>query len=131
MKGRRTRLAWAFGVLALALAGCGARERMARVAPVLPQTQSEWVELTPAPIEIEGELVTPTCSGAPGTDPAFRFWARRGSADGVVVFFDGGGACWDGASCARARRASDNGDWGDALYKAELLPSDDPRRMES
>ncbi len=123
------RTIWA--VLTFALAGCGGeRAAPARVAPALPQSESAWIELTPQPVEIDGQLVTPTCSGAPGTDPAFRFWARRGGGDGLVVYFDGGGACWDGASCAQARRASDAGDWGEALYKAELLPGDDPRGME-
>jgi len=124
-------LRWVLGVFALALAACGgAGDPGGRVAPALPQTESAWVELAPQPVEIDGQTVTATCSGAPGTDPAFRFWARRGSGEGLVVYFDGGGACWDGASCARARRASDAGEWGEALYKAELLPSDDPRAMQ-
>lgn len=93
------------------------------------QLSEEWTEITPPPIEIDGELFTPTCSGAPGADPAFRFWAKRGRGDGLVVFFDGGGACWDNATCLRAglRDTPRDANW---LYKAELLPTDDPRRLQ-
>src|SRR5688572_1026949 len=109
---------------AIALAACSAAGKEPVAAPLQP-APSGWVELTPQPTEIEGRLVTPTCSDAPGADTAFRFWARRGASNNVVVFFDGGGACWDDVTCAIPRLAAHGRD-SDGLYKAELLPSDDP-----
>ncbi len=112
---------------ALALSSCGAAGAT-HVADPLPRAASDWVELTLQPIEIDGRTITPTCSHAPGADPAFRFWARRGVSERLVVYFDGGGACWDDTTCAVPRLASAS-DPNDGFYKAELIASDDPRRM--
>jgi hypothetical protein len=117
----------------LALAACGGtnapvRERVAPVAAPLPQASHDWVELAPQAIEIDGRLIEPTCSGAPGSDPAYRFWARRGTVNALVIFFDGGGACWDDVTCAVPMLAHEEGR-GEGFYKAELMPGDDPRRM--
>jgi hypothetical protein len=124
--------AWVFACLA-ALAACGGsaapqRETIRLVAAPLPQATHEWVELTPQPIEIDGRTYDPTCSGAPESNPAYRFWARRGTEDGLVVYFDGGGACWDDVTCAVPMLAREGGR-SEGFYKAELLPTDDPRRM--
>ena len=108
----------------LALAACSTPENGApqRVA------SDEWRQITPAPVRIAGTLFTPTCSQAPGADPAYRFWFRQGAGDGLVVYFDGGGACWDDVTCAVPRRSSDPRE-ADGLYKSELLASDDPAHM--
>jgi len=117
----------------LALGACGGtstpqRERVTLVAAPLPQASHDWVELTPQPIEIDGRLIEPTCSGAPGADPAFRFWARRGTVNALVVYFDGGGACWDDVTCAVPMLAHEGGR-SEGFYKAELSPGDNPQRM--
>jgi len=52
-----------------------------------------WVEITPQPMRIGGRMFDPTCSHAPGADPAYSFWARQGTSDNLIIFFDGGGAC--------------------------------------
>lgn len=116
--------------LVLALGGCSAAGEQihAPVAEPLPPAPGGWVELSPQPVEIDGRLITPTCSNAPGADPAFRFWARRGASDNLVVFFDGGGACWDDVTCAIPRLAIHGSD-SDGLYKAELLASDNPNAL--
>lgn len=118
-------------VLALALAACGSTATQANtaqlVAAPLPRMASGWTELTPQPIEVDGRIIAPTCSDAPGTEAAYRFWAKRGTGDGLVVFFDGGGACWDDVTCAVPRRAANP--QGDGFYKAELMPDDNPARM--
>ena len=107
---------------ALVLSGCGAAR-----AEAPPETQSEWVQVTPEPTRLDGRLYEATCSQAPGSDPAYRFWFRRGPANGQVVFFDGGGACWDDVTCAIPRRPEAERD-DDGFYKAELIPGDDPNR---
>lgn len=122
---------WLFLLAALALSSCGATVATTTVQPVaapLAVAPSGWVELTPRPIEIDGHTITPTCSHAPGADPAFSFWVKRGSADGLVIFFDGGGACWDDVTCAGPRLAHHTND-DDGFYKAELIPADDPNTM--
>ncbi len=113
------------GLAALALAVCSARAGADDLAARSP----EWVEVAPDAVRIDGELFTPTCSGASETDPTYRFWYRQGRGDGLVVFFDGGGACWDDVTCAVPRRAGDRND-DDGLYKAELLPGDNPNTMQ-
>jgi hypothetical protein len=117
----------------LALGACGGagvpeRERVAHVAAPLSTASNEWTEFTPQAVEIDGQTFDPTCSGAPDSDPAFKFWARRGTVNRLVVYFDGGGACWDDVTCAVPMRATDRGR-SEGFYKAELLPTDDPRRM--
>ena len=62
---------------------------------------SEWIkyENLAQVIGADGKEHSATCSGFPGTDPSFSFWARRGTSKNLVVFFEGGGACWDGLTC--------------------------------
>lgn len=50
-------------------------------------------------IGADGKLHQARCSGFPGTDPRFSFWAKRGKSKNVMVFFEGGGACWDNLTC--------------------------------
>lgn len=107
----------------LALGGCSAAR-----ADAPAEAQNGWVQITPEPTRLDGRLYEATCSHAAGTDPAYRFWFRRGTADGLVVFFDGGGACWDDVTCAIPRRREAERD-DDGFYKAELIPTDDPNRF--
>jgi len=95
-----------------------------------------WVRIVPEPVMVDGHLYTPTCSNAPGTTPTFSYFYRKGPADGLIVFFNGGGSCWNDATCSKPRLAGDrasfpgqdNKDAAD-VYKAELLPDDGPSHM--
>lgn len=95
----------AMGVSVLSACGGGGDDSPApapapdRVAPALPASPTDWIKLTPRDTLIDGVSVHPTCSNAAGTDPTYHFYARRGSGQGLMVFFGGGGACWDDASC--------------------------------
>ena len=62
---------------------------------------SDWQKIeNPGPvIGADGKPHTATCSGYPGTDPKFSFWAKRGKSKNTVVYFEGGGACWDSLTC--------------------------------
>jgi hypothetical protein len=48
---------------------------------------------------IDGRSHVARCSGYPGTDDRFRFWTRKGKSRNLVVYFEGGGACWDSLTC--------------------------------
>jgi hypothetical protein len=96
-----------------------------------------WMRIVPKPVTINGRRYAPTCSGAPGTTTStYSYDYRKGTGDGLVVFFNGGGACWNDATCSKPRLAGDRAffsgkDDQDAVgvYKAELLPGDGPSRM--
>ncbi|MBX3430099.1 MAG: hypothetical protein KF779_11025 [Hyphomonadaceae bacterium] len=117
--------AW-LAIAALALASGGVAHADAPGETALQPTA--WVQITPAPVRLDGRLYEATCSHAAGTDPAYRFWFHRGTSDGLVIFFDGGGACWDDVTCAIPRRREAERD-DDGFYKAELIPADNPNRF--
>ncbi len=50
-------------------------------------------EFTPDP------TLTPSCSNCPGTNPDYAFFVKRGDPTKLMVFFMGGGACWDITNC--------------------------------
>jgi Pectinacetylesterase len=60
-----------------------------------------WRRITnPGPaLGLDGQMHQARCSGFPGTDPTFSFWAKRGKSKNLVVYFEGGGACWDNLTC--------------------------------
>ncbi|MBZ8143479.1 hypothetical protein CLD22_26965, partial [Rubrivivax gelatinosus] len=62
---------------------------------------ADWQRIdAPPPVTgLDGRSHAATCSGYPGTDATFRFWTRAGRSDKLVVFFEGGGACWDDLTC--------------------------------
>src|SRR5690606_2076021 len=102
---------WAICVLTGLLAACAGRVSEARASPEpLAAVAGEWVEIAPAPARIEGRLIEATCADYPGADPAYKFWARRGTENRLVVYFDGGGACWDDVTCAVPRLAGSRGE---------------------
>ena len=120
-------------VPALVVAGiCGSSlPGLAALATPLPV--GEWVQITPKPTRVDGHLYKPTCSAAPGTDPTYSFWFQQGSGDGLMVFFNGGGACWSDGTCDKPRLAGSQamfaGDQAASVYKSELLPGDGPTKM--
>lgn len=119
---------------ALTLFAHGSAPQAAFASPASANVTGEWTRIDAKPVRIKGRLFTPTCSGAPGADPAFAFWFQKGSADGLMVFFQGGGACWNDATCSQPRLAGDHAlfkekDGDKSLYEAELLPDVDPSRM--
>ena len=88
---------WRHSVTVVACALVAAQVWAAK--PVVPA--SEWTKyenLAPV-IGADGKTHEATCSGFPGTDPKFSFWAKQGTSKDLVVFFEGGGACWDNLTC--------------------------------
>ena len=77
---------------------------LAMAAPFVlahPSAPPTWQRIdSPAPaVGLDGKLHKAQCSGYPGTDSSFRFWARKGKSKNLVVYFEGGGACWDNLTC--------------------------------
>jgi len=67
-----------------------------------PSTVGEsWQKYTPSAAVrgADGRMHGATCSGYPGTDKTYSFWAKKGKSANLVVYFEGGGACWDDFTC--------------------------------
>ena len=63
--------------------------------PFLPNIDQTWTEIIPEPTQFMGRNLSPTCIGLPGTDSEYSFFVKGGTVNNLVVFFDGGGACWE------------------------------------
>jgi len=65
--------------------------------PFLPNIPTGWSEVSPDPGFTYGdEQLTPSCSCS---ECDYRFFVRKGTVNKVLVFFNGGGACWDAMNC--------------------------------
>jgi len=70
-------------------------------ATAKPAVEGPWTvheDLAPV-MGADGKTYSATCSGFPGTDPEFRFWSKKGASKDLVIYFEGGGACWDNLTC--------------------------------
>lgn len=122
---------------AVVLAGhFAAAEERTSAPPAASGAGDGWVRIVPKPVTIKGRRYIPTCSDAPGTTPTFSYFYRKGTADGLAVFFNGGGACWNDGTCSKPRLAGDRAFFSGkhdqnavGVYKAELLPGDGPSQM--
>ncbi len=57
------------------------------------------VEAAASVTGIDGAGHSASCTGYPGTDPSYHFYTRKGRTRNLVVYFEGGGACWDSDTC--------------------------------
>jgi len=66
-------------------------------ALVSPRVSTEWTMITPnAEVPYQGETLEPICSkGTP-----WVFFVKRGSVNKTLMYYQGGGACWDYTSCS-------------------------------
>ncbi len=67
-----------------------------------PSADAGWTKIANPPpvVGADGAVHAARCSGLPGTDSSYSFWTRRGSSRNVVVYFEGGGGCWDSLTCS-------------------------------
>jgi hypothetical protein len=77
----------------------GALALAAAAAPAM--AGAGWERVVPASVitGVDGKTYAPQCTGYPGTDNQFSFWVQRTASRNVLVYFEGGGACWDNLTC--------------------------------
>ena len=67
-----------------------------KAAIVSPAVPEEFTEVVPDElVAYRDELLDPICSA--GTP--WSFWVRRGTVNKLLVYYQGGGACWSGLTC--------------------------------
>ncbi|WP_088279696.1 pectin acetylesterase-family hydrolase [Ideonella sp. A 288] len=115
------------GLAALALAMAAAPSW----ADKKPEVPAGWQKLENLPPVrgLDGKPHTAACSGFPGTNDAFRFWARNGKSKKLVVYFEGGGACWDSLTCTFPIGAG-LPDAVPQFFMPAVPPADDPSRYD-
>jgi len=82
------------GLLAELGAAVGAAKDVATIAKSI--SDDEFTEIVPARfVEYADRTLEPTC--ADGAE--WSFWVKRGSVNKVVMYYQGGGACWNYGTC--------------------------------
>ncbi len=66
------------------------------VSPLLDDTAFQPISPV-GPIEYEGRTLEPRCGF--DDDPDYHFFVKRGSVNKVVMYYQGGGACWENLTC--------------------------------
>jgi hypothetical protein len=82
------------GLIALVGVGCEYEN-----LPDIPKTWTEvkWADVYP---DFTYDGLSPSCAACPGDyNPEFSFFVKGGSTNKLVVYFQGGGACWDSVTC--------------------------------
>ena len=70
--------------------------------PFIPDISENWTPIYPADLypDFEFEGLSPACSNGIGTESdEFFFFVKAGNVNNLVVYFQGGGACWDPLTC--------------------------------
>jgi hypothetical protein len=84
---------------------------------VSPNVSTDFAMISPpAEVQYQGKTLTPICSrGTP-----WVYFVRRGTVNKLLVYYQGGGACWDYATCEAIR-----------TFKDSAGPSDNPANARS
>lgn len=110
---------------ALVLAACAG----AGLLPAAQAEQSSWKKVRPSsPVfGLDGHSHTASCSAYPGTDASYAFWARKGKLRNLVVYFEGGGACWNDLTCSFP---GDGSGLGDGFYTPAIAAGASPAGLD-
>jgi hypothetical protein len=86
-----------------------------RYKPILPDIPKTWTEVDPEEVypDFTYNGLEPACASCPPTmdpttgevtmyDPKFTFFVKGGKINNLVIYFQGGGACWDSMNCLYA-----------------------------
>jgi hypothetical protein len=122
MVGRERRVRVVLGVALVAavvgLGGCTGGDPPERArAPAGPGRSPSTSAVATAPPGV-WERVEPGGRTRCARGGRFAFWGRMGAPDRLLVFFEGGGGCWDYWSCAR----------GSTFFDDDVDAGDDPSR---
>jgi hypothetical protein len=84
------------GLCLIVGAGCAGHDDDDYDAPPLP-ADTEFKTISPTGVtEYEGEQLSPVCmDGSP-----YHFFAKRGSVNKLLMYYQGGGACWEQLTCS-------------------------------
>lgn len=71
---------------------------------LVPDIPSVWTEIVPIEVypDFEYNGLKPGCAACPGCNPEYSFFVKGGIKDNLVIYFEGGGACWDSMNCLYA-----------------------------
>ncbi|MCJ8502966.1 pectinacetylesterase family protein [Desulfatitalea alkaliphila] len=73
-----------------------------KAKPFIPDLADEWTIVRPAERypDFQFKGLAPACSNGPDAESdEFFFFVKGGDVNNLVVYFQGGGACWDGLTC--------------------------------
>ena len=90
---RYTSGVFSLAVLSLVvIAGCGSDDEEIVIPP-----DDEFRTISPVgPVEYDGRELNPVCmDGSP-----YHFFAKRGSVNKLLMYYQGGGACWEQLTCS-------------------------------
>jgi hypothetical protein len=75
-----------------------------KAKPFIPDIPREWTQVNPVAEypDFTYNGLTPSCAACPDCDDTFLFYVKGGSTNNLVVYFQGGGACWDSMNCLYA-----------------------------
>src|SRR5262245_2014045 len=85
--------------------------------PTLPPSQTEPTSASAADAEWQSIVPGGDCACADGSE--FNFWVRDANPAKVVLYLEGGGACFDATSCAFTNEQT-------TLYDWNISPDDHP-----
>ena len=90
---------------------------------------SSWKKVRPngPVVGLDGYSHTASCSGYPGTNAKYHFWARKGKSRNLVVYFEGGGACWNDLTCTFP---GDGSGGGDGFYTPAIPRGTSPAQLD-
>jgi hypothetical protein len=81
-------------------------------AIVSPNVPTSWTMVTPDPqVSYLGQVLEPIC----GEGTPWVYFAKRGTVNKLIVYYQGGGACWDFLTCGLVK-----------TFKQTTGPQDDP-----
>ena len=69
--------------------------------PFLPNIPKTWTQIYPVDVDPNFQYngLTPSCAACPACNPDFSFFVKGGKVNNLVIYFQGGGACWDSMNC--------------------------------
>jgi Pectinacetylesterase len=111
------------------LVGCSGGDRPERPEAGRPGAAGGGVASSAPAVAAGWQRVEPGGGTRCGRGGRFAFWARMGAPDRLLVFFEGGGGCWDYGSCRPGSGFFDDRvDGSDhPSLRAGVLDLDDPR----